>query len=282
MNDKGQDWLLRAAHPMKLERIEAYFSGHAYAPHRHDTYAIGRTLSGVQSFHYRRSLRHSKPGVTMVLHPDEVHDGQAGTDAGFRYRMIYVEPALLQQALGGKPLPFVPGGLSSDPRLFAATQVLLQAMDCPIDPLEEDDALFDLAQALSASAGQQRGRRSHDFQATERAREYIHSTLDSPLTLDDLAQASGRDRWSLSRDFRQLYGTSPYRYLTLRRLDRVRLLIMTGTSLTDAAAQMGFADQSHMTRHFTRAYGIPPAQWLRMLGRAPARTIVQDALPARP
>lgn len=49
----NKDWVRLAQQPGKIERIEAYFSGHGYEPHRHDTYAIGRTLSGVQSFHYR-------------------------------------------------------------------------------------------------------------------------------------------------------------------------------------------------------------------------------------
>lgn len=39
------------------------------------------------------------------------------------------------------------------------------------------------------------------------------------MTLDTLSQVSGRDRWSLSRDFRTLYGTSPWRYVMMRRLD---------------------------------------------------------------
>ncbi len=43
-----QDWILRAAPSGQLERIEAYFGGSGYGMHRHDTYAIGRTLSGVQ------------------------------------------------------------------------------------------------------------------------------------------------------------------------------------------------------------------------------------------
>ncbi|NWB64247.1 AraC family ligand binding domain-containing protein, partial [Pseudomonas sp. F1002] len=47
------DWLHRAPHASGLERIEAYFAGFGFDPHRHDTYAIGRTLFGVQSFHYR-------------------------------------------------------------------------------------------------------------------------------------------------------------------------------------------------------------------------------------
>jgi AraC-like DNA-binding protein len=261
------DWIDRAPQTGGIERIEAFFHHNAYDLHRHDTYAVGRTLTGVQSFHYRRSLRNSVPGSTMVLHPDEAHDGQAGTDEGFRYRMVYIEPALFQQALGGKALPFVEGGISHDPRLFAATEGLLQTIDCALEPLEQDDAIFELAMALDAVAGAapQPGKRSADYQAAERARQYIHDSLGDAVTLDDLAIASGRDKWSLSRDFRMLFGTSPHRYLTMRRLDLVRRLATGGRGLADAAAAAGFADQSHMTRHFTKAWGISPSRWLKML-----------------
>lgn len=265
MGGKNLDWALRAPQSTRLERMEAFFCGYGFEPHRHDTYAIGRTLAGVHSFHYRNSMRHSLPGGTIVLHPDELHDGEAGTDEGFHYRILYIEPAVLQQALGGKPLPFIPEGISRDPRLYMASQSLMQGMECPIDPLEEEDAIHDLAWALDAVAGARPGRKALDYIAAERAREYIHSALDSAVTLEKLEQASGRDRWSLSRDFRALYGTSPYRYLTMRRLDYVRSLMVIGKTLTDASLIAGFSDQSHMTHHFTRAYGITPARWLRML-----------------
>jgi len=263
------DWIHRSPHSggtSGIERIEAFFHHAGYAMHRHDTYAIGRTLAGVQSFRYRGSMRNSLPGGTMVLHPDEPHDGQAGTRDGFHYRMIYVDPALFQQALGGKPLPFIEGGLSSDPRLFAATESLLRTMDRAIDSLEQDDALHELAIALDAVAGGAATRRPVDYLAAERAREYMLGSLDSAVTLDELAAAAGRDRWSLSRDFRALFGTSPHRYLTMRRLDLVRRLAIQGVSLADASAAAGFTDQSHMTRHFKRAWGVAPAHWLKMLG----------------
>lgn len=263
-----RDWLVRAPQSKKMERIEAYFGGHGYTPHRHDTYAIGRTLSGVQSFYYRNAKCHSLAGGTMVLHPDEVHDGQAGTDAGFHYRMFYIEPSLIQHVLGGKSLPFIAGGLSSDPRLFAATSVLLQSMEQALDPLEEEDAIYDLAHALAAAAGNKRGRQVLDYAAAERARLFIHDSLNQVITLDDLVEASGRDRWSLSRDFRALYGTSPYRYITQRRLDQVRRLLVTGQPLSDAALACGFFDQSHMTRHYSQTFSISPARWLKMLGGA--------------
>lgn len=268
-----QDWILRAAASGHVERIEAFFGGHGYDMHRHDTYAIGRTLSGVQSFHYRRDFRHSLPGGTIVLHPDEPHDGQAGTEAGFHYRMVYVEPALIQQILGGRPLPFIAGGLSGDARLHAASGALLQSTQERLDPLQEDDALYDLAHALCTAAGWSEGRRTGrqtrrrplDYVAAERARHYIHASLDTTITLDALAAAAGKDRWSLSRDFRALFGTSPYRYVMLRRLDLARRLIATGTPLADAAAHAGFTDQSHLTRRHVQTYGMPPDRWRRML-----------------
>ncbi|GKT21722.1 AraC family ligand binding domain-containing protein [Acidovorax sp. SUPP3334] len=204
-----RDWVVQAAegngHEAGLPCIEAYFQNHGYAPHRHDTYAIGRTLAGVQSFRYQRSRRDSLPGQTIVLHPDELHDGHAGTGDGFRYRMVYVPPALLQPMLGGLPLPFVAGGISDDPRLAGPIQTLLQRMDGPLDALQEQDALFDLAQGLCAAAGQPRGRRACDAAAAERARHFLHDHLHAatPVTLADLERArktpsTGRARWARS------------------------------------------------------------------------------------
>lgn len=259
------DWVIRSAQPGGIERIEAWFGSHGYDPHRHDTYSIGRALAGVQSFHYKGSLRHGIPGNTLVLHPDELHDGMAGTDAGFRYRMAYVDPALIQNVLGGQPLPFIAGGLSSDPRLYHASEAFVQAVDHALEPLEEQDALYDLAIALRAVGGKPRGRKRLDYQAAERARAFIMEHLHVGITLDMLEQASGRERWSLSRDFRTLYGTSPYRFVTLRRLDCLRRMILDGFTLVDAALAAGFHDQSHMTRHFTRCYGVPPLRWLERL-----------------
>lgn len=263
------DWVIRSAHPGSVERIEAWFGSHGYDPHRHDTYSIGRTLAGVQSFHYKGALCHGVPGNTLVLHPDEVHDGMAGTDAGFRYRMAYIDPALIQNVLSGEPLPFIAGGLTRDPRLYRASEAFVQALDHPLETLEEQDAVYDLAMALRAVGGKPRGRKRLDYRSAERARAFIMEHLQQGITLEMLEQASGREQWSLSRDFRALYGTSPYRFVTLRRLDTARRLMLDGFTLVDAALAAGFHDQSHMTRHFTRSYGVSPLRWLERL--RPAR-----------
>ncbi|KAB8313495.1 AraC family transcriptional regulator, partial [Erwinia endophytica] len=116
-------------------------------------------------------------------------------------------------------------------------------------------------QTLAVVGGQRFHRCLVDYQSAERAREYIQSEFCQNITLDTLSAVSGRDRWSLSRDFRALFGTSPYRYVTMRRLAYCRYLIQTGQSLAESAAEAGFSDQSHMTRQFIKTFGISPGRW---------------------
>jgi len=258
----GGSWLETAPAAPGIERIEAFFQGRAYAPHRHDTYAIGHTMAGVQCFDYGGATRHSLPGRVVALHPDERHDGRAGTEAGFRYRMLYVEPALLQEALGENAIPFVRGGVSGDRRLRSAVHSALADFPDSIDGLRRGEILLAIAEALRAATGTPRPARvTIDAPAVARVRGFLLANLDRPVGSTTLEAVSGLDRWSLARQFRAACGTSPYRFFTMRRLDRARTLIRQGATLAESSLAAGFADQSHMTRQFKRAYGLPPGRW---------------------
>src|SRR3981081_4959279 len=74
----GKDWRHRVPALNGLERLQAWFHGYAYDWHRHDTYAVGVTLEGVQTFDCHRATYNSLPGQVIVLHPDEPHNGRAG------------------------------------------------------------------------------------------------------------------------------------------------------------------------------------------------------------
>jgi hypothetical protein len=90
-----------------LDRASVSLSRTAFTPHRHDAYAVGVTTGGVQTFRYRGVHRVCLAGQLHVLHPDELHDGAPGTDDGFTYRILYLAPALVREALADAPLPFV-------------------------------------------------------------------------------------------------------------------------------------------------------------------------------
>jgi AraC-like DNA-binding protein len=260
-----RDWIKAAPPQPGIDRIEAFFAGHGYDPHRHDTYAVGLTLHGVQSFGYRGTTLHSRCGQAIVLHPDELHDGRAGTDRGFRYRMAYIEPRLLQTALGEgrRPLPFAREAVTGDARMRAALARTLDDLETPLDDLHRDQTLLEIAEALAAldPAGGCDPVEAIAVRAVAIAREYIDENIGTAIRSTDLEAISGLSRFALARHFRACLGTSPHRYSVMRRLDRARHLIQAGTSLAEAAAACGFADQSHMTRQFKRAYGVPPGHW---------------------
>ena len=250
-----------------IERLEASFLGRAFAPHRHDTYAIGITSSGIQAFHYRGVLRHCLPGQCHILHPDELHDGVAGSDAGFAYRIAYVDPALVQQALGGAPLPFV-----ADPVLNLSNlqRILLRPvwkMHGPLDEAGQIDAVVAVADVLAAAAGATSRPGALPLRALRDVRDRLAADPASWPSAAALERLSGLDRWTLARGFRAAFGTSPSRFRIMRQLDRARGMIARGTPLADAAAGAGFADQSHLSRQFKRAYGLTPGQWAAALAR---------------
>jgi len=245
-----------------LERLEARLVGESFYPHRHDTYAIGITLRGVQTFHYRGKGRHGLPGQCHVLHPDELHDGAAGTHEGFAYRIAYIDPSLVQRASGGRPLPFVQDPIIDGRLLPEGLLSALCDLDAPIDDIEGVEILAGVADVLER-LGACRPRRSRSLRlaSLRRVRELIAAEPATQRRLDDLEALSGLDRWTLARQFRAAFGTSPSRFRTMRQLDCVRRSLIRGTPLAQASLGAGFSDQSHMTRMFKRTYGLTPARW---------------------
>ncbi|MBY9068294.1 AraC family transcriptional regulator [Hyphomonas sp. WL0036] len=271
MTEPAENWFVEA--PGDIHRIEACLTGAAYAPHRHDTYTIGITLSGIQSFTYRGAERASYPGQAVILHPDEKHDGRAGDDAAFRYRAAYISPADIQEALNGRALPFVEGGVSIDARLQRSATALLGDYERPLSRLEYQDGLYDLAIALQAAAGAGVVIKRVNREAAAGARDYIEANLSSGFSLEDLEHATGHCRWQLSRDFRAMFGTSPYRYLILRRLDLARRMMRDGGTIAEIAHECGFSDQSHFGRAFKQAFGLTPKTWLGSVRNSHDRSI---------
>jgi AraC-like DNA-binding protein len=244
-----------------LERAEVYLSACAFEPHRHDTYTIGLTTAGVQTFRYRGTRRVSLPGQLVILHPDEIHDGAAGTDDGFGYRALYLAPELVHDALDGAPLPFVPDPVQKPAPATRRMALLLGELDDPVSDLARVELAATVADVLRTLAGRAPRPATIDTRAVELARDYLAAHAHEQTPASALERITGADRFTLARHFRRAFGTSPDRYRTMRRLALARAAIQDGVPLVQAAAQAGFADQSHMTRQFKRAYGLTPARW---------------------
>ena len=248
-----------------IERAEVFLSTCAFEPHRHDTYAIGVTTAGVQTFRYRGSRRLALPGQVHVLHPDETHDGAAGTENGFGYRILYIAPELVREALDGRELPFVADPVQEPTPAARSLAPVLADVDEPICEVGAAEIAAAVADTLVALSGSRDARRPViDIRAVELVRDYLAAHAHEQTPAATLEKIAGIDRFTIARHFRRAFGTSPDRYRTLRRLALARAAIESGEPLARAAAESGFADQSHMTRQFRRAYGLTPGRWLAL------------------
>jgi AraC-like DNA-binding protein len=264
--EPSTDWLRHTEVVGGVELLAAWFQGPAYHKHRHDTYAIGLTDRGVQAFDYRGAAHISTPGQVVVLHPDEVHDGYAGSAAGFGYRLLYVEPALIFNAVrilyGPRcGLPFVRHPVVTSPTLAAAIQGAFQD---DREPLALDALVVQLTEGLleAAPAGRPPPLPRHlDIAAITRARQFLEAEKTRVVRSWELEAVTGLTRYDLARQFRILVGTSPYRYLLMRRLALARLRLTQHGPLVDIACEAGFADQAHFTRVFKAAFGMTPARY---------------------
>jgi AraC-like DNA-binding protein len=259
-----------------VQGLQAWFGGRGFDRHRHDTYAIGLTDSGVQAFDYRGVTETSLPGQVVVLHPDETHDGRAGTRDGFGYRIVYVSPARVQEAArairgGPSPLPFVKEPVAVNAALASA---IAGAFRLEPEPLATDALVLALTEALldadPCCATAIRPPRV-DRGAVARARSFLDAETARIVHSRELEQVSGLTRYELARQFRAALGTSPYRYSLLRRLDGARERLRAGEAPAEVALAAGFADQAHMTRHFKSAFGLSPARYRRLEARSVCR-----------
>lgn len=99
--------------------------------------------------------------------------------------------------------------------------------------------------------------------AVDVIRDYLEAHLSDRVTLADLARATGLTAYAVLRGFRRATGIPPHRYLTQLRVRKAGELLRAGHSPVMVASAVGFADQSHLNRHFRRLVGVTPGTFAR-------------------
>jgi AraC family transcriptional regulator len=105
-----------------------------------------------------------------------------------------------------------------------------------------------------------------------RAVEYVQDQLDADLTVSGIAQEVGMSPDHFTRLFKESTGQSPHQYVVEARVRKAKELLTTGKfTISEAAFHVGFVDQSHLTHHFKRVFGLPPK---RLLSRRTPQIVV--------
>jgi AraC family transcriptional regulator len=198
--------------------------------------------------------------------------------------LLALDPAFLgtiaQQALGIEPteVELLPGERESDPVISSIAGVLSRELmgrqpgaHVYAESLAQILAVHLLRNyarlpALAPSADRPGAEDKPASRPVARAMHFIQTHFAEDIELTDVAGAARVSQYHLSRLFKQITGVTPHQYLIGVRVDNARALLSAGAgkrSLADIAKAVGFADQSHLTRHMKRLLGVTPGELSR-------------------
>jgi AraC-like DNA-binding protein len=260
----------RPAHRPGVELYRAHIVRHAFEPHTHDAFGLGAIDSGVERFRYR-GADHLAPADTLVLmNPDELHTGRAETSAGWRYRMLYLDTAALEQLTGERGWWFADALDHDAPRARRVSRLLRQLWHVH-EPLAFDGLLLNLIDELRPSARVAQPARSEGLMRFAPVIEHLRAHLAQRVTLDELAAVAGLSPFHFLRQFKRAHHATPQQMLMALRLFEAKRLLAAAEAPAQVAAAVGLADQAHLTRAFANRYGVTPARYQQQLGTRPAR-----------
>ncbi|WDT56477.1 helix-turn-helix domain-containing protein [Streptomyces sp. G7(2002)] len=258
--------------PGIAEVFHAHFTEHAYPSHTHDTWALMILNDGAVDFACDRH-RHGAAGsgTVVLLPPGVAHDGRTVTAAGFRKRVLYLDATVLPEELTGRA---VDGPVFGDELLRHRIHQLHTSLGHRDEghtaavhtgeAFEAESRLSFIRERLLFHLAALQPPRTPGREANRLAaalRDLLDSRLPTGISLQEAAAVLHAHPTHLIRCFKQTYGLPPHTYLTGKRIERARGLLLDGRRPAEVAATVGFHDQAHLHRHFTRHVGTTPSRY---------------------
>jgi AraC-like DNA-binding protein len=227
---------------------------------------------------HRRRQSLLQPGTVLCAHPGEVFLSRKVFEGG-SLSSLMVDPQVLASYAAEHQLS--PNRL----QLRALTQVsseLGASLARVFETIRPGSSALELetsfVEFIAAMAGELVDdavralppRADSELRVAERVRECLHNDASATLDLTSLANQTGMSRFQALRAFKRRYGLPPHTYQLRVRLGLAQKSLREGLQPAHVAAEYGFVDQSHLTRHFKRLVGVTPAQYAR-IGSAASR-----------
>ena len=259
----------RPEHLAGTEVVAARYRDRVFPPHAHEEYVFGAITAGAERLSIHGTDHVVDRRRLILIAPGEVHSNRGLDGDCFAYSVIYAPAASVADAFAdctGRSTVALPRFASPAPaapdlraRLLWTHATLMGSRD----RLDQESAILAFLEMLFRTQCDGAAVRPAHPGTNEmkRARDYIEAHYRRGVSLRDLARMAGVSRFHFVRSFKEYVGLPPAAYQTHLRVAEAKRLIRDGCGLAEAAAEVGFADQSHLTRHFQRLVGTSPGRY---------------------
>lgn len=246
------------------EFMHAQLKKHRFPTHFHDTFVIELVLAGEDWCSDSNQL--ASHGHVYVHFPGAPHTGGTHGAKPLVYRAIYPSVSLFCEltGVGEWEIPKGTSLISKDSRLVNLAHGLFQAFDDGRRRSQRRDLKHLFESILHLCSGLTPSETSvceKNIDAKMRAaRAFLSQNYFRDVSIVELCDQCDLSQFHLIRSFKKQFGITPRQFLISRRVAQARQLIVSGSSITAAAYQTGFADHSHLTRSFKRITNYCPRQ----------------------
>ncbi|MBX7150933.1 AraC family transcriptional regulator [bacterium] len=261
---RAWSWFLPVLGGIECFRAEEFV--HHYGWHSHETYAIGVVEAGIGGIDYRGASGRIPAGGIVTLNPDVPHTGFSADNLPLTYNMFYIHAIVFRNLLPEKsPLPHFREIQLSGSKWSTLLTRLHRSLEYPSDRLEQESRVVEVLSKFAETFGHcgnpVEGHAEH--RAVDLIKEFLRANYQRPVTINDLSNLTGLNRSYMMRTFKRTVGMSVHQWLLQVRIHEAKKLLSIQTPAAQVALDVGFDDQSHLTRRFKHITGLTPAQYAK-------------------
>ncbi|MEU0372994.1 AraC family transcriptional regulator [Streptomyces sp. NPDC006283] len=256
-----------------LDLLRARYVRHSFPRHIHEGFVFGAVRRGIEDVLLPDGTVRARPGTVVMINPEVPHSARAGVPEGWVYSTLYPSSQLVagiaEETTTLRGTAGFAETIVEDPDAARLVHEVHRAAE-EGNALAADSVLRLTVARLLHRHGRSLPARSPlaaGARTAVAAKQLLEERMEQPPSLEELAQELGVSPFALLRAFKATYGLPPHTWLTDARVRRARHLLDAGTSPAEAAVAVGFTDQPHLNRHFTRIVGVTPGAYRKERAR---------------
>lgn len=267
MNISDKDYLSSIEQDRHMEFSRSIIKGveikrcrstpYVYKPHVHNELSLGYVVEGSTDLSLKDETIHYETGDGVIIPPFMTHRCAPKDINHWAYVILFVDPSYYSNVISFSQAKKLTGN-QVQKLIDFIEQLLLE---------KNPDTLENILIELLLEFGEKDISEvtTIDTSDIELIHDYILNNVNDVITLDKLHQISGLNKFSLIRNFKKLYITTPAAYHLQCRVAEAKRLLNKGADVFNICEELGFYDQSHLIREFKKMYGITPGAYIEQL-----------------
>ena len=228
---------------------------HAYKPHVHNELSLGYIIEGSTELTLSDRMIRYGSGDGVIIPPLMTHRCAPKDLNHWAYVMLFVDPVYYGDLVSFNQAKKLTGGQVRKLIGFI-DQLLTEKIPDTLENVLIELLLEFGEKGIAETAA------ANTSDSVRTIHDYILDHVNDVITLDKLQEISGLNKFSIIRNFKKLYTTTPAAYHLQYRVAEAKSLLSKGADVFDICEELRFYDQAHLIREFKKMYGITPGAYI--------------------